>query len=1055
MMHPLSIPIKFYIHLSLIFILTQGVLAQNQQTVDSLLQVLETDVSDKKKVDTYNLIAREYSYTDSLTTAKYVNQAIELAEQISYPEGKINALSTIAWVIAVKGYPVDAEMRYKRIIQKADSMGYASGKARAYHKMGVCAIIQGRGKESLDYIKQSLEIYEKLGDQREIANTSNTLGATYRGQADYNKSLYYLKKSLKIYEALGPKSELARVLFNLSLVYGKEGNYKRQLDHILRALDISNELGDLVALHNTYYALGTFYKNQGEYDKALENFKSSLKISQNVNRGGMATSISQIGKIFLIQKDYEKANEYFIQFLELTKELANKTLSVSAYANLGDVHEAKGEYSTAMSYYEQALGIAEEIGALSTRNTLLISVGKIHMEEGKPLLAKKYLEEALRISQEIGDLKNIKEAAYQLSEVEQVLGNYQSAYDKHVLYKQYADSLFNEDQTKAIARLEAEYEYDQEKDSIAFANAQERLILNQTIDQQRNRQNLTLAGIGILFVIIFILYRFFQSRQRANKLLQLQRDEIEQQRNELASLDHAKSRFFANISHELRTPLTLISAPLEAALPKSAQMPSLQRDLKLMKANTNKLRSLVDDILELSKLEFDKVKENAQEVAIHSLLHRTADNFRSLAQSLGIRYELSLEGLPKDYLHLDPRMLEKVVNNMLSNSLKYTDEHGLVELKAERQEERLLIKVIDNGAGISEEDLPHIFNRYYQGKKPNTPFQQGTGIGLALAKEYTRLMGGDLTVESSLGKGSTFILQLPYVQASMPKEAEQQAVEAITESVDAYEPLLPILETGQTRKLHILVVEDHAEMQHFLKNLLASHYEVGIAFHGKQALNYLEEHSVDMIISDVMMPVMGGFELLKHVREHKRYQGIPVIMLTALNDEHYRLKALSIGVDDYLPKPFSPEELLARVGNMLARQNARKMMFEETDQEEAQTPIPEVDGNAKKGNKTFIQQLEELILAELENEEFHLDDVASAFNLGESQFRRRVKKITGLTPKKYQREVALQKARRLIEEGVYDNLTAVAFSAGIRNATRFSEYYEQRFGINPRIYFHQ
>ena len=141
----------------------------------------------------------------------------------------------------------------------------------------------------------------------------------------------------------------------------------------------------------------------------------------------------------------------------MAKELANKTLIVSAYANLGDVHEAEGEYLTAMSYYEKALGIAEEIGALSTRNTLLISVGKIHMKEGKPLLAKKYLEEALRISQEIGDLKNIKEAAYQLSELEQVLGNYQSAYENHVVYKQYADSLFNEDQTKAVARLEANF----------------------------------------------------------------------------------------------------------------------------------------------------------------------------------------------------------------------------------------------------------------------------------------------------------------------------------------------------------------------------------------------------------------------------------------------------------------------------------------------------------------------------------------------------------------------------------------------------------------------
>lgn len=252
--------------------------------------------------------------------------------------------------------------------------------------------------------------------------------------------------------------------------------------------------------------------------------------------------------------------------------------------------------------------------------------------------------------------------------------------------------------------------------------------------------------------------------------------------------------------------------------------------------------------------------------------------------------------------------------------------------------------------------------------------------------------------------------------------------------------------TTQATEHNILVVEDNVEMNNYIAGLFSGVHYTDSAYNGKEGLKKLEQKKFDMVISDVMMPELNGFEMLKVIRSSESLKHLPVLMLTALREEEYKLQALSLGVDDYLLKPFSAKEVRARVSNMLARSVTRNV-DEKTQLEE------DFIVKVEEQNMEFIKHVEQQITAEFENEEFKIEQLAHQFNLSERHFRRIMKAITGLTPKEFQREVALQKGRELLECRKFNNLSAVAQTVGIRNTTRFSAMYEKRFGRNPRTFF--
>jgi len=534
---------------------------------------------------------------------------------------------------------------------------------------------------------------------------------------------------------------------------------------------------------------------------------------------------------------------------------------------------------------------------------------------------------------------------------------------------------------------------------------------------------------------------------------------IEQQAEELKMLERQKSRFFANVSHELRTPLSLIIGPIASLLKRDNYAQQDRQLLKYVYRNGRQLLKLVNEILDLSKLEMGYLEVKETGINFQQFVQSLLSQFDSSGNNKAIDVGLVFHADPQLNIMADIGMLEKVVFNFLSNAMKFTPKGGHVQLTVEDMGGDLMVKVTDTGTGIHPDDLPFIFDRFYQSKLHNAPTQGGSGIGLSLCKELAQLMGGTVWVESEWGRGSTFYFQFP------KKIAPPDIVAAILpiDNID-----LVSIETGNNgsslphnsnktasaSKPVLLVVEDNHDLRNYLNILMAGKYEVINAENGKEAWELLLSGTPpNLILSDIMMPVMDGFQLLEKVKSHDNFRHIPVIMLTAREGLGVKLKALRIGVDDYLTKPFEEEELIARIDNLLANYFARMETFHSNITNVDETPDSEqpVMGSA---DALWLEEVEKVFTQYLTEPQFDMDWAADKLNMSQRQLHRRIKQLTGLAPHQYLREMRLQIAKDLLYQGKYATIKEVGYAVGYSDIKYFSSQFFERFGSHPSAYQH-
>lgn len=524
---------------------------------------------------------------------------------------------------------------------------------------------------------------------------------------------------------------------------------------------------------------------------------------------------------------------------------------------------------------------------------------------------------------------------------------------------------------------------------------------------------------------------------------------IEQQADELKELDKIKSRFFANISHELRTPLTLILGPLSYILESSEEWNKVkvQQQLQVMQRNGKNLLQLIEEILDLSKMEANKLELQEDLTPLVQFFQYIFFVFEPLFQSKLINYDLKLGIHQNLEVLVDRKKLEKILNNFLSNSIKFTGQNGKIILEVKETEELIKVQVSDNGRGIHPKDLPHIFERFYQSKQIDQKLYGGTGIGLALVKELAKSMGGKVKAESTLGVGSCFYFEFPKKKVVANEPIALPVIEMIEDD--------PIIDSiGED--FRIMVVEDNPDMQDFIVQLLQKKYkQVLIAKNGAEGLNLLNVHNtnIDLIVSDVMMPEVDGLEMLKTIKSHSEWCRIPVVMLTALAAERDKLSALTIGVDDYLTKPFSVPELMIRVQNLLYNYHQRKVINNSTNEIIVESKSQDQEGNTVNAeDKVWIENLKTIIHNSLEETILSVEDLAALVFLSSRQMSRKVKSITGLTPARMIREVQLNKARIILEEKTFTSVSDLAFQCGFEYPATFSKLFKKRFGKSPSEY---
>ena len=575
----------------------------------------------------------------------------------------------------------------------------------------------------------------------------------------------------------------------------------------------------------------------------------------------------------------------------------------------------------------------------------------------------------------------------------------------------------------------------------------EKAVVEEQLKRQRQTGFVLILLIAALLLAGWIAYRYFQTRNKSlaldlknKKIIEQQANELKKYNEELRQLDETKTQFFTNVSHEFKTPLTLILNPVSRLISNGRLNDEDKFLAQSAEKNSLQLLSLTNQVLELTKFEVDKVSNQPSAFNLATTARKLHADFESLAVSQKIQFDYTIDVDETLNLYFDYTKFTTILKNLLSNAVKFTPENGTVLFNVLEKEGDIEIQFIDNGRGIHPSDLPNIFKRYYQANLSSQIQEGGTGIGLAICAEYTKLLGGDIRVQSAYGEGSTFILTLPKTTAP-----EGTSTNMIAESKSNNVEIVPTPSIQNKALPTLLLVEDNIDLQNYLKLILQHDYQLEIASHGKAALTILEKkhQSIQLIISDVMMPEMNGYELLERLKQNTNYSNIPTVMLTALSGMDDKLKALRIGIDDYLTKPFSDEELKARIVNLIQNRTERLAYLQDTE--------PTQHINTIKNNQKDLQWLEELEIYINRNLRYSLSTemIATQMNISKKTLYNKIKQLTGLTSAKYINEIRYQAARRLIAENKNWTVKAIALNVGFKDEKNFSRNFKKRFGKYP------
>lgn len=543
--------------------------------------------------------------------------------------------------------------------------------------------------------------------------------------------------------------------------------------------------------------------------------------------------------------------------------------------------------------------------------------------------------------------------------------------------------------------------------------------------------------IYVLLVIGCSVYTVLYFKRRSNSKHRRQMEKFEQEKER--EVYHAKIDFFTNVAHEIRTPLTLIKGPLENIILKKQVDAETREDLNVMKQNTERLLNLTNQLLDFRKTESQGFRLNFAKCNVTEVLKETHMRFTSLAKQKGLEFTLQVPET-EFYAHVNREAFTKIISNLLNNAVKYAEHYIHISLELPETEESNVfrIRTVNDGVIIPDEMKEEIFKPFVRfNEKEDGKVTTGTGIGLALSRSLAELHQGTLVMGDG-EENNTFCLTLPIVQdmtITLTPEAETE-INKISDS--------PVLQPEKTdNRPNVLVVEDNPDMLTFVVRQLSKVYTVLTATNGAEALQVLDGNYVNLVISDVVMPVMDGFELCKTIKSDLNYSHIPVILLTAKTNIQSKIEGMELGADAYIEKPFSVEYLQACATNLILNREKLRRTF-------AQSPFVAANTMAlTKADEEFIKRLNEVIKMNLSNPEFSMEDMADGMNMSRSNFYRKIKGVLDLSPNEYLRLERLKNAAQLLREGE-NRINEICYTVGFNSPSYFSKCFQKQFGVSPK-----
>lgn len=830
---------------------------------------------------------------------------------------------------------------------------------------------------------------------------------------------------------------------------------------------------DWKSLIEVYFKKGNYLFNESDYAQALPLFLKVDSIAKAKNYDTFLTikSLLKRAEISRLAFTYDSTNlayEIAQEALRRAKEINSQEGIHNAYAQLAGLAELRNDNKEAKTYIDLALNYY-----LKTKNEKLVSrmylinsayyynIDSIEKADESRYKAIQYLEEKnndyemakakyyyghflryyrydykkaipfLEDSKVLHEKVNKDESSlYQLCLRDlaicyDIFGNYEKSQN---YYKQAYDlniELTKKANRNTSRRLEAQHQNDKKEQEIALLKSEKAL----NAQKQKNQRNLLLGGLGITSIAGLFLFFMYRNRQKTN--------------SKLKELDALKSNFFANISHEFRTPLTLISSPIDDILTDDSISDKNRQQFTVAKQNSERLLSLVNQLLDLSKIDAGQLKLNLQEGNVLQLIAALSESFDHSATQKNIRLNLNIKQREEN-VWFDKDAVEKITVNLLSNALKYTPENGSVVCNAYIENHQLILQVKNTGTGLTYEESNHVFDRFYQTNEQN----QGTGIGLALVKELVELHKGTIEVISTPNEWTIFNVTLSIDKNSfknvtiLSTDESESNIEAPIISNTIFEDdnefvdsELPIL----------LIVEDNNDLRHLLKQIFEDNYTVISAPNGKLGVELALEHIPDIIISDIMMPEKDGVELTNDLKNDERSAHIPIILLTAKADVESKFTGIDTGADDYITKPFDKKLLALKVEKLI---ESRRKLQSRYSQEVILLPKDIAITNL---DELFLEKVQVVLDQNLVESSFSIEDFSKAVGMSRMQLHRKIKALTGLSASEFIRSQRLKLAAALLKKSDI-NISQVGYTVGFNDHAYFSKCFKETYKCTPTEY---
>ena len=931
---------------------------------------------------------------------------------------------------------------------------------------------------SLDLIT----LAEEKGTDDQLLRAWIKKGGLFVYEAKFDSLRILALKGIELAEKNNNKLALYSFYNSLGIHQENRGSLDSCIYFYRKAHDLAEREEDKLSIYNN---LGKIHYRMGDHNKALEFLSKAIEGARKLGLTNKEAIMSNnIGSIYLHLDNTKIAEEYFLKSIALKDEIGDERGKLFAYTGLAELDEAENREKYIADAKNIALEINDPIFILFFsvyQAEILLDAGKIqegldliqplyNPEQRLPnvlkhkllnILGKLLFEDGQLDEAEEYTLKNLQKSMADntpdyihndrglLLKIYEAKNAYKDYFDIAVPYLARRDSMDRKVKLDELAALEAQLDEEQKKKVE---------LLNLTV-KQKEASRIRLGIIGLLSVLLLLVIIYYR-----NQRIKTQKKAIIKEKetaSKLEELDKIKTRLYTNITHEFRTPLTVISGI-------AGQLNGNEKEKRLIGQNSDQLLDLVNQMLDLSKLESEDMPLVLKQADIVKYISYLAESFDSYSASINVQVHLKPE-IEKLMMDFDQEKITRVVSNLLSNALKFTPAGGNVYIEMGNEQAPLTsrlkgancfsLTVKDTGKGIPADELSHIFERFYQVDNSSTRKGEGTGIGLTLVNELIKTMGGEIHVTSEVGKGTSFTVLLP-ITNNAPVEAElltdvnifvpQKTAKLVFPSADNVADSDEVL---TTEKPTVLIVEDNPHVVHYLIKCLESSYNIDVAMDGQEGIDKAINNIPDIIISDVMMPIKDGFEVCQTLKTDERTSHIPIVMLTAKADIESRLTGLQRGADAYLSKPFNQEELLINLQNLLTLRKKLQAKYAQVviTSEEDKT----LDSSSEEGAKeamaiehAFLKKIRTLVEEDLGNADFGSLELCKGLNMSRSQIYKKVKALTGGSPSKYIRSIRLYHAREMLKTEDL-NISEVAYAVGFTSPAYFSTRFVEEFGVRP------